>query len=209
MSGKLRRQVSVLHEHPDAAVTAGGIVLSYGRRCVTRKPASDMLTFRMLLHRRHTEVHVSTYLMRRCALLGSVGLFCEEIPGGYGEDYDWLLRATRQKAAPLLREPLAEVTWHRTSYFALRWLDIARGFTYLIEQFPEFAEDRTGLARLTGRVAFAAAACGDRDTAERRRRETFRLDARQPRIYLSWLVEHRFVRAATLQHLANLLGRGI
>jgi len=209
LPGKLRDQVELLGMHPEADAVAGGIRLRAGGRTFDRVPSAAALTFPMLLRRRHTEVHASTYVVRRSALEGAIGLFDEAVPGGYGEDYDWLLRATRRAPVPLVRRPLTEVTWHERSYFGERWADVADGFAYLLGKHPELARDRRGYARVAGRIAFASAADGRRAAAREWRRRTRRAARREPRTYLSWLVEHRLVRAATLLRLAHRTGRGI
>ena len=110
-----------------------------------------------LLRDRMTELHPSTFLIRRAALLDGIGLVDEEIPGSYAEDYEFLLRAAR--SAPLLNlpTPYVLVHWHKRSYFsgggnhrdALQWL---------LDRYPEFGTQPRGEARVAGQIAFARAA---------------------------------------------------
>ena len=59
-------------------------------------PTADRLNFEDLLKSRVFAAHPSTVLVRRKAMLERIGLVDEEIPGSYGEDYEWLLRAARR-----------------------------------------------------------------------------------------------------------------
>ena len=92
------------------------------------------------------------------ALLTSIGLVDEQIPGSYGEDYDWLLRAARRRPIVAVEQPLVEVYWHWQSFFAERWEAIADALAYLLGKHPELRADRQGLARIQGQIAFAQAA---------------------------------------------------
>ena len=53
------------------------------------------MTFTDLLDDRLMEVNFCTAMVRRDAFLGSIGPADEHIPGGYAEDYEWVLRAAR------------------------------------------------------------------------------------------------------------------
>ena len=96
-------------------------------------------------------------LIRRDAL-ADMGPVDEKIPGSYGEDYDWLLRAARRMPIVAVQQPLVEVYWHEQSFFAERWEAIAEALTYLLEKHPELKADRYGMARIEGQIAFAKAA---------------------------------------------------
>src|ERR687896_474684 len=45
----------------------------------------------------------------------------EEIPGGYGEDYEWLLRSSRRAPIIAVKDPLVRAHWHPKSFFSDRW----------------------------------------------------------------------------------------
>ena len=64
-------------------------------RRVVRVPTADELTVDSLIARRVVAAHPSSVLVRRASFLGPIGIVDEDIPGSYGEDYDWLLRAAR------------------------------------------------------------------------------------------------------------------
>ena len=51
-----------------------------------------------------------------CAI-DRIGLIDEDLPGGYGEDYEWALRATRLGPAVCVPQPLVRIHWHEQSFF--------------------------------------------------------------------------------------------
>ena len=118
-------------------------------------------------------------------MLDGIGLVDEEIPGSYGEDYDWLLRAARRAPIVVVRSPLTRAYWHQASFFADRWTSIIDAIHYLLAKFPELYGDSRGLALLYGRLAFAHAALGNGSEARMWARRTIRLDPRERRAYLA------------------------
>ena len=112
---KLAEQVRLLEQYPDTSIVCAGITVHYGEESV--RPARGRgasSRFPDLLRDRMTELHPSTFLMRRSDLAGGgFGLVDENVPGSYGEDYEFLLRASRQApvrsvAKPLDRRALAQ-----------------------------------------------------------------------------------------------------
>ena len=65
-------------------------------------------------------LHSSTFLIRREALLDSIGLVDERIPGGQNEDWDLLLRASSASPIAVVDQPLVRVRWGRASHYASR-----------------------------------------------------------------------------------------
>ena len=120
-----------------------------------RIPDSDRLTFPMLLASRVADAHISSAMFRKEALFDRIGLFDEVIPGGYSEDYEWTLRAARSVPMAIVREPLVDVRWGTASYYKDRWHTIDEALGYLLDEFPEFATDPRGQARVEGQQAFA------------------------------------------------------
>ena len=115
-----------------------------------------------LLQDRLTELHPSTFVMRRKAVIDGFGLVEEEIPGSYGEDYEFFLRAARSH--PVVNVPQVGVTvlWSKGSYFTGRWTTIRSALPWLLDRYPEFAEVPAGEARVLGQIAFATAADHER-----------------------------------------------
>ena len=205
---KLRLQVGAADRAPAAEVVVSGVTIVYEDRTIDRIPTHDV-GLRELLRSRTQEIHPSSLLIEREALMNGIGLVDEDLPGSYGEDYEWLLRAARRAPIRVISEPLVRVYWHRSSFFADRWAVIIDAIQYLLREFPEFEGEPKGLARLYGRIAFANAAMGNRSEARRWVRRTLRLDLRERRAYLALAVSLRLVSADTLMRLAHRTGRGI
>ena len=100
--------------------------------------------------------------MRRAGVVDGFGLVDEEVPGSFGEDYEFLLRGCPDRAGRTVPEVGVVVRWHKQSYFTSRWDTMAQGLSWLLERYPEFSTVPAGEARVAGQVAFARAAQGDR-----------------------------------------------
>ena len=133
----------------------------------------------------------------------------EEIPGSYGEDYDWMLRAAAAGPIAVVPEPLVTVLWGRTSHFNRKWATIGDALEYLLRKHPAFADDPRGLARVQGQIAFAHAALGERPAARAWALRTLRSSWRERRAYLALLVSLRVLSADRVLRLAHSAGRGI
>jgi len=205
---KLQEQVGAVLRG-DASAATCGIDVAFRGRTITRCPESEAVTFEELLRSRRTDMHTSTMLVRREAFIGSIGTFDEAIPGSYGEDYDWLLRAAR--VGPILtpRRVLATIHWHESSFFEGRWQMIIDALSYLLAKHPEFGRDPKGLARIYGQLAFASAALGRSGDARYWARGALVLDVRQPRAYLALLVAAKVLGAGALLRFLHRFGRSI
>ena len=115
---KIRRQVEVLDSNPDVHFVGSGVIVEYEDERVERVRDEARVTFRDFLESRVFEAHPSTFLMRRSELIDVIGLIDEDVPGGYGEDYEWLLRATRHTDMLMVPAPLVHVRWHTASFYA-------------------------------------------------------------------------------------------
>jgi glycosyltransferase involved in cell wall biosynthesis len=210
LPGKLRRQVGALATNAAACVVVTGMVVVRESTSVERIPDRPQVTHKDLLRSRVQEVHPSSILARRSAFDdGAIGLVDEDLPGSYGEDYEWLLRASALAPIEVVRSPLVRVHWHSSSFFADRWATIIDAIQYLVSKHPDLRSDPRGLARLYGRIAFAHAALGNRAEARSWARRTLRIDPRERRAYLAAAVSTGAVSAETLMKLAHRVGRGI
>ncbi len=205
---KLVKQVRALRAYPDVAVATTGILVHYRRRTIPRVTAAPFVAHRDLLRSRVTELHPSTFLVRRQAFF-RIGLVDEQLPGSYAEDYDWLLRAARRSPILAVQEPLVHVHWHRSSFFADRWATIAAACRYLLDKHPELCEEPRGLARIYGQIAFASAASGDRPAAWAWARRALALSHRERRAYLALAVALRLVSPGVVTRLAHTFGKGV
>jgi glycosyltransferase involved in cell wall biosynthesis len=206
---KLTAQVRKLLDD-GADVGVSGIVVEYGDHETTRVPQAGDLTLDVLSRRRVTEAHPSTVIVRREAMTGEIGLVDEEIPGSYGEDYDWILRAAGHGRISVLEEATVRVLWSPGhSYYMGRWAMIIEAIDYLLAKHPVLTRNRRGLAWHHGRRAFGHAAMGHRREALRWAARTVRLSPREQRAYLAVLVACGVVSANRVQRLAHQRGKGI
>lgn len=203
---KLRRQVETLGTSAAPTVVTGIEIGFRGTRTV-RVPTADELTVPVLVRRRVMAAHPSTVLVRREALLGPIGLVDESIPGGYGEDYDWMLRAAEHGGVAVVPAPLVDVRWGG-SQFARDWAVIVEALEHLLAKHPAFARDRRALGRIRGQQAFAMAAMrapGGLRAAVR----TLGIAPGERRGYLATAVALHLLSPDRVLDLANRHGRGI
>jgi glycosyltransferase involved in cell wall biosynthesis len=206
---KLSAQVAELQRDPSLDVVGTGIVLDTGTRRVTRLCGVTRLTFADLLRDRHMALAPSTFLTRREVFTRGGVLMDEAIPGGYGEDYDWLLRAAVRGAIGVLPAALVTVRWQRASHWAGAWQVRADALRYLLAKHPEFDGERRGRARIAGQVAFALAAASQGRESRRWVREALALHPTQPRAYLALLVGTGALRASLVMDVLRPLGKGL
>jgi glycosyltransferase involved in cell wall biosynthesis len=205
---KLFRQVEAWRADPDAVMVATGIRIETAGKLLDRVPPART-EFADLLVSRVTELHPSSFLLRRSDLLGRIGLVDEELPASYGEDYDLLLRAAKFGHVLAVPEPLIVVHWNRVSFFAGRWRGIVDGLSYIVAKHPEFATTAVGSARLEGQIAFALAALGEHRLARSWARRAIRHDPSQLRGYAAFAISTRLVPAGPLVSAVNRRGRGL
>jgi len=204
--GKLRLQIE-LAEKSAAEFVCCGVRIHHADHVVIRMPP-PAVAFSQLVRERVSALHPSSFVMRREAI-DAMGFVDEQIPGGYGEDYDWLLRAARRRSIVSVEQPLVDVYWHQQSYFAARWVAIADALTYLLDKHPELRADRQGLARIQGQIAFAHAALARRPAAVRDSWRALRNNPRERRALLALAVTCGLIPANSVVRIANSRGRGI
>ncbi len=206
---KLRRQVEVLVSDPDAEFVCIGIRVEYGDETHDRTLEQYEVTLSDLLRDRLTELHPSGFLMRRDAVVDGFGLVEEDIPGSYGEDYEFLLRAARRTPIRNVSEVGVRVLWSPRSYFTARWGTMATALEWLLDRYPEFRQVPAGEARVSGQIAFASAAQGDRRGAVRWAKHTLRRNLVEPRAYLALTMATGAVSADTVLKRLHAVGKGI
>lgn len=209
LPGKLIAQVTALRSTGDGEFVSCGIRVSYDDHEVDRTLDMRRVPLEALLRSRLTELHPSTFLMKRTAVVDGFGLVDEEIPGSYAEDYEFLLRAARRAPLVNLTTPYVLVRWHKRSYFAQRWETISTALQWLLGRYPEFATVPAGEARVAGQIAFAQAAMGNRRGAMRWAGRTLKRNPREPRAYLALAVASRAVGPDRVLRTLHKRGRGI
>nr|WP_026551292.1 glycosyltransferase family 2 protein [Arthrobacter sp. H20] len=207
---KLQRQVQSLREQ-NATGCVSGIEVHFGDSRITRIPEVAYVTEDDLAGSRLTGAHPSTFLFQREHLLSEVGLVDEELPYGYGEDYDLLLRAAQRGRIAVLSEVTVDVLWHPGgSYFSQRWQAMADGVGYLMDKHPSIRANRRGAAWMEGQRAFALAALGNQHTAARQMAATsLSHSLLEPRAYLALAMTLNLIKPGTILRALNARGRGI
>ncbi|GLU46899.1 glycosyltransferase [Nocardiopsis ansamitocini] len=205
---KLRTQVEVLRAEPDTEIVCSGIRVAYGDHESERILRRTSITFADLLRSRLTELHPSTFLIRRDAMVHGCGLVSEDIPGSYGEDYELLLRLARRAPVRNIPEAGVRVLWHPRSHFTGRWEMISTALRWLLAEYPEFRLDPRGYARVCGQIAFAEAAAGQRDAALSWSLDTLRARPAEARGYLALAVACG-VPATTVLRMLHKRGKGV
>jgi glycosyltransferase involved in cell wall biosynthesis len=208
LPGKLRAQVDFLQVHVRADFCTTGVVINFEGELSERPSPVKELTVTGLVHNRTTEAHPSGFLFRR-SLIDKIGLVDEQIPGGYSEDYDFLLKAARVAPVACLETPYVMVRWGRTSYFTTRWRTIIDAQRYLMNQHPEFREHRRAEARINGQIAFALAALGERREALTTIGRVIRRWPLEKRWPIAAAVALKVLSADKALELAHKTGRGI
>lgn len=198
---KIRRQVEVLDSNPDVHFVGSGVIVEYEDERVERVRDGIRVTFEDFLESRVFEAHPSTFLMRRAELIDVIGLIDEDVPGGYGEDYEWLLRATRQTDMLMVPAPLVRVRWHTASFYAERWQMRIDGLQYILDRYPEFDNEPVGLARIYGQMAFAKASLGDRRGALSFAKKALKLNPKEGRAPLALSVAAGIPSATVVSQL--------
>ena len=206
---KLTRQVERLRDQPDLLVVGSGIRLLLPAGKIAEWPGrADRVDRSLLLRNRVKELHSSTLVMRRDAF-AKAGMYDEDLPHGYGEDYDWVLRASRVGRIGVVREPLADIRKDGGSYYVGRAGNAVEALTYLLDKHPEIARSRRGRARILGQIAFNRAALGQRRQAWQDVVRALRGWPLSPYAYLALVELTTGLGPDRLRRLVRLTGRGV
>ena len=164
---KLELQIQRLVDEPDLLAVGSGIRLRLpGDKILDWPGRAERISYELLLRNRVKELHSSTLVMRRDAF-AKAGRYDEELPYGYGEDYDWVLRVARAGQIGLVTQPLADIRRNAKSWYQGGADKVAAGLEYLLAKHPDIAASRRGHARLLGQIAFARSSLGQRGLALR------------------------------------------
>jgi glycosyltransferase involved in cell wall biosynthesis len=164
---KIEKQVARMQRDPDLGVLGAGIRLLMSQdRTVDWPGDRDIVSAADLLRSRRKELHSSTLLVRR-EVFTKAGVYEERLPQGYGEDYEFLLRAVAVTKVGVVTEVLADIRKYNQSWFRGRAEVTVEALEFLLEQHPELTTNRPGHARILGQIAFAKATLGERRDALR------------------------------------------
>lgn len=207
LPAKARRQLELLEATGAACSTTGLEVLVEGN-VIPRRGTDGVLRYADLLRSRRMEAYMGTAVVRAEAFWNEIGPLDEHIPGGYAEDYDWMLRAARHQPIVVDPEPLLRMRWIVQSHFRDQWPDWEAALGQVLERNPEFSGEPRGRARVEGQIAVAIAAQGRRGDALRQIRTTLGWSWREPRAALALAVAAG-VPAERLSAALNKRGRGL
>ena len=206
---KVRLQVRRLLADPGLLAVGAGIRLLVGARGdLDWRADDDTIDHERLLRNRVKELHSSTLMMRRSAF-DEAGLYDEDLPHGYGEDYDWLLRASAVGSLGAIQEVLAGIRKDVPSWFRDRWLDTATALEYLLAKHPDFRTSRRGHARILGQIAYARAAAGERGRSARIAGRAIMRHPAAPHAWLALAVAGPGIEPHRVLAAARLVGRGL
>jgi GT2 family glycosyltransferase len=205
---KLTSQVETLTADPAAGAVSCGIVLRGPGIDTERRIGRDRVTFDELLEDRVMEVHSSTLLVRR-RIWVAAGPVDEDIPGGYSEDYEWLLRVAAHTPIVVCPRALVVVDWHGGSFYFGRWATIVDAQRYLLAKHPELRRSRRGLARIRGQIAFALASGRRRGEAVRELAAVLRLNPWEKRVLVTVPVIMGLLTGEQVLRAAQKRGRGV
>lgn len=202
LPNKLRRQIEVWRDHPEANMVATSSVILTNGRLVPRLTPRVWIEHGQLIRNRMATLASSSFMLDRAFLL-SIGGVAESAPRGQLEDWDLLLRASRSGPILNINEPLVEVNWDRSSYFTQHYESKVAGLRWILEQHPDIVRDRIGHARVLGKIAFWESSMQGRD-ARSMIEQTLKRNPAQWRGYAALLVESG---ALTPEQFLNGIGR--
>jgi glycosyltransferase involved in cell wall biosynthesis len=209
LPGKLRAQVQAMRARPTAEFASCGIMVDYAGACHPRLAGRAEVTHADLLSSRMTMVHSSTYLARRDALTGGIGLVDETIPGSQGEDWDLALRAARRHPIVNVDEPLVRVVWGASSHYASQWQTKADSLHWMLDHHPELADCPPGAARVYAQLSFAYACMRRRGDAFRWAWRALCSNWHERRVPFALAVAAGLVAGDTVLRHLNSRGHGI
>lgn len=206
---KLRRQVAYLLADTELLAVGSGMRLLLPGRKVSDWPGrSELISYRLLLRNRVKELHSSTLLMRREAFTRA-GLYDEDVPFGYAEDYDWVLRAARAGRIGTVIEPLADIRKDAQSWYAGKAGQAVAGLEYLLAKHPDIATVRRGHARVLGQIALARSLLGQRRLALRYALRALTRWPWSPHPYVALVHIGTGIDRRHLERAARLVRRGL
>jgi glycosyltransferase involved in cell wall biosynthesis len=195
---KLASQVERLQREPGLLVVGSGIRLRLPGKVVEWPGRAEHISYQLLLRNRVKELHSSTLVMRRDAF-AKVGPYDENLPRGYAEDYDWVLRAAKAGQVGIVTRPLADIRKDGRSWYAGGAENAALALEYMLAKHPDISTSPRGHARMLGQIAFARSALGERGPAIRYAAKGAVRWPISPYPYIA------FVHAATRIHPRHLL----
>ena len=209
LPGKLTAQLARLDADPATELVTTAITVAFEGTETPRLAGTGTATHADLLRSRMAMLHSSTFLLRRPALLGELGLVDEAIPGSQNEDWDLLLRASARHPVAHVDEPLVRVRWGASSHFSRQWETRVSSLEWMLRRHPDLQTAGAGTARVYGQLAFGHAALGHRRDAVRWAGRATRVSWREPRSLFALAVASGAVSAESVMTTLHRRGRGL
>ncbi|MFC4335669.1 glycosyltransferase family 2 protein [Salininema proteolyticum] len=206
LPGKLNAQVAALGQSAEMCTTA--IEVAYRGKYNVRLAGRSTIDHGDLLRSRMMMLHSSTFLFRRNALLGGLGLIAEDAPGSQNEDWDVLLRAARRRSICHVDSPYVQVNW-AGSHFETRWDTKISSLKWILDRHPEIHGCPEGAARVYGQLACWHAAVGDRKTALKWATRATRYHPAEPRAAVALAAAAGLVSIPNVMATLHRRGKGI
>src|SRR4051794_32428677 len=209
IQGKLNAQVAAIEAAPGTEFVTTAMTVDFDGERSVRRAGRSTVDHAAFLRSRMAMLHSSSFLIDRAALVDGIGLVDETLPRSMAEDWELLIRASARRPVVHVDEPLIDVTWGATSYFAEQWTDRNAAHLWLLEHHPEIRRDRVGAALMYGKLAFGSAALGRRHESLGYARRALRARPSEPRALLALLVCLRVVSWQRVVRVLNRRGHGI
>jgi glycosyltransferase involved in cell wall biosynthesis len=163
--GKVSAQVAALTAHPEAEFVTCAVEVEHNGGIARWLAHRDKIRLDDLVRSRMSMIPSSTFMIRRMALLGGLGLVAEDAPGSDNEDWDLLVRAARRTPLVHVDEPLVRVRWRRSPHSPHEYATRISSLRWMMARHPEIRGCRPGAARVYGQLACWSAASGNRRDA--------------------------------------------
>jgi glycosyltransferase involved in cell wall biosynthesis len=205
---KLSSQIAAMARVTGSVMSTTAVEVDFDGARNVRLAGTDLVSHDQLLPSRMSMLHSSTFLFRRTALLGDIGLVDEHVPGSQNEDWDLLLRASALQPVVHVDKPLVVIQWTARSYFNREWETKISSLEWMLDRHPDIRANRVGAARVYAQIGFAYAAQKQRRPAMRWIGRAIRSRWSEPRAYLAMSVVAGVSGDFILQSL-HKRGRGI
>lgn len=209
MPNKITTQVNALTSTPDAEFVTCAIEVRHEGKVLPRLAGKSLVRLDDLVKSRMSMLHSSTFMVRREALLGGLGLVAEDAPGSQNEDWDMLLRAAKRAPIVHVDKPLVRVPWSPSSHLAYEYATEISSLRWMMSRHPEIRGSRPGAARVYGQMACWSAASGNRREAWTFTRAAVRNNWHEPRAAIAIAAATGIVRVDRILNALQRRGHGI
>jgi glycosyltransferase involved in cell wall biosynthesis len=194
VTGKITAQVQALMARPESEFVTCAIEVEHAGRRTRRLADQDTVRVEDLVAARMEMLHSSTFLMRRTALLGGLGLVAEDAPGSDNEAWDLLLRAAKRSPVVHVDQALVRIRLPRQPHSAYEYATRISSLRWMMARHPEIRGCRPGAARVYGQLACWSAASGNRRDAWYFSAKAVRNNWREPGTAMAIAAASGFVR---------------